>query len=88
MIYKLPSDIEQRLKDRLSEGDYQSEDEVLRDALDALDARRDEKKLRRWHERNQIADEQCQQGLCSPLDIEAILERVEKRVAETRNLSE
>jgi hypothetical protein len=52
----------------------------LRTALDALEERDDEK-LRRWHEGNRIAMEQSRLGLSKPLDVEALLERVEKRVA-------
>ncbi len=36
MAYKLPPDVEELVKRRLDSGDYKSEDEVLRDALEAL----------------------------------------------------
>jgi Arc/MetJ-type ribon-helix-helix transcriptional regulator len=36
MAYQFPPDIEQRVKAQLSSGDYESTDDVLRDALDAL----------------------------------------------------
>ena len=39
-------------------------------------------KLQRWNERNAIAAEQSRQGLSKPLNIEGVLERVERRVAE------
>lgn len=42
MAYQFPTDIEQRIKAQLSSGDYQTEDDVLRDALDALRQRKDD----------------------------------------------
>ena len=42
MAYQFPPDIEQRVKAQLSSGDYQTEDDVLRDALDALRQRKDD----------------------------------------------
>ena len=42
MAYQFPPDIEQRVKAQLSSGDYRTEDDVLRDALDALRARTDD----------------------------------------------
>ena len=83
MPYEIPSDIEHRVKDRVDNGGYQTEDDVLRDALDALDER-ERDKLWRWHEGNRIAAEQSQQGLSKPLDLDAVLQRVEDRVVEQR----
>jgi len=37
MAYKFPPDVERLVKDRLTRGGYTSEDEVLRDALRALE---------------------------------------------------
>ena len=42
MAYQFPPDIEQRVRAQLSSGDYQTEDDLLRDALDALRERRDD----------------------------------------------
>ena len=81
MNYQFPPDIEERLKARLSDGQYQSEDDVLREAMDALDQLELEK-LARWEERNRIAVEQSQQGLSKPLDDEAVLGRLRRRLAE------
>lgn len=36
MGYQLPPDLQQLVADRIATGEYQSEDEVLRDALQAL----------------------------------------------------
>ena len=40
------------------------------------------RKFQRWNERNAISIQQSEQGLSKPLDLEAVLERVEQRVAE------
>jgi len=79
MAYQLPPDIDQRVKAHLMGGVYQSEEEVLRDAMDALESQ-EQAKLRRWHERNAIAIEQSRQGLSKPLDDEAVLARLRKRL--------
>ena len=39
MSYQLPPDLDHRVKSFVATGCYQSEDEVLRDAFDALDER-------------------------------------------------
>ncbi len=39
-------------------------------------------KLQRWNERNAVSAEQSRQGLSKPLDLEGVLERVERRVAD------
>lgn len=80
MAYELPTDIRERLKARLEEGAYQSEDEVLRDAMDALD-QRELDRVTRWNERNQLAIEQSQQGLSKPLDDDQVLNRLRERLA-------
>jgi Arc/MetJ-type ribon-helix-helix transcriptional regulator len=81
MPYQFPPDLDERVKARMTNGAYQSEDDLLREALDALDEREQEK-LRRWDERNQIAMEHSRLGLSKPLDLERILGRVEKRITE------
>ena len=80
MSYQFPPDIELRVKARMVDGGHQSEDDVLREAMDALEEL-EQSKLRRWNERNQIAIEQSRQGLSKPLDLESLLSRVEERFA-------
>jgi Arc/MetJ-type ribon-helix-helix transcriptional regulator len=80
MAYEIPTDIRDRVKARLDEGAYQSEDEVLRDALDALE-QRELDRVTRWNERNQLAIEQSQQGLSKPLDDDQVLARLRDRLA-------
>ena len=83
MPYQLPPDISEQVQSFVFAG-YRDEDDVLREALKALEAREQEK-LRRWHEGNRIAMEQSRQGLSKPLDLEALLERVEHRAAREGN---
>jgi Arc/MetJ-type ribon-helix-helix transcriptional regulator len=83
MPYQLPPDVDHRVQAHLATGGYQNEDDVLRTAHDALEER-DQEKLRRWHEGNRMAIEQSRQGLSKPLDLEALLERVERRVTEKK----
>jgi Arc/MetJ-type ribon-helix-helix transcriptional regulator len=81
MSYPFPPDLDERIRARMSGGAYQSEDDVLREALNALDEREQET-LRRWNERNQTAMEQSRLGVSTPLDLDRILGRVEQRMAD------
>ena len=80
MNYQFPPDIEERLKARMSDGRYQSEDDVLREAMDALD-QLEQDKLIRWDEGNRLAIRQSREGLSKPLDDEAVLGRLRERLA-------
>jgi Arc/MetJ-type ribon-helix-helix transcriptional regulator len=80
MSYQFPPDLDQRVKARMNSRGLASEDDVLREAMDALE-QLEEEKSRRWHERNEIAIEQSRRGLSKPLDLDAILGRIEERVA-------
>ena len=90
MPYEFPPDIQERLTARLSsDGVYQSEDDVIRDAMDALD-QIEEDKLVRWNERNQLATQQSRQGLSKPLNDDQICKKlmqqgVKKIARRTRN---
>ncbi len=84
MAYQLPPDIDHRVQAYLGAGGYQSEDDVLRTALDALEEREQEK-LHRWDDRNRIAIEQSQHGLSKPLDDEAVIARLRARLAKEGN---
>jgi Arc/MetJ-type ribon-helix-helix transcriptional regulator len=80
MQYRFPADIQDRLQNRLRDGVYSSEDDVIRDAMDALD-QMEQEKLLRWHERNRLAMEQSKQGLSKPLDDNEVLTRLRVRLA-------
>ena len=81
--YQFPPDLQQWVDARLSAGVYQSPDDLLREAMQALDEL-DQEKLRLFQEGNRIAMEQSRLGLSKPLDLAAVLERVEQRVAADR----
>ena len=44
--------------------------------------REDQEKLRIWNERNALSEEQARRGEYRPLDLDALLKRVEQRLAE------
>jgi Arc/MetJ-type ribon-helix-helix transcriptional regulator len=71
MAYEFPSDIRERLQARLRDGVYRNEDDIIRDAIDALD-QIEQERLTRWNERNALAIQQSEQGLSKPLDDEQI----------------
>jgi Arc/MetJ-type ribon-helix-helix transcriptional regulator len=81
MAYEIPTDIRERLKARMEEGAYQSEGDVLRDAIDALD-QIEQDKLVRWNARNELAAQQSEQGLSKPLDDQRVLARLRERLAQ------
>lgn len=80
MSYQFPPDLQQLVQAHLVTGVYTSTDDLLRDAINALDEL-DREKLRLFQEGNRIAEEQSRLGLCKPLDFDALLERVENRLA-------
>lgn len=80
MHYQFPPDLQQWVQLRLADGTYKSEDELLRDAMNALDDLEREK-LRLFDAGNRIALEQSRLGLSKPLDLEAVLQRIESRIA-------
>ena len=83
MSHVIPTNIQQRIEALMASGEYENEDVVLEQEIDALAwRRREEEKLRRWNERNRQAVDESRRGLSKPLDLEAVLNRVETRVAE------
>ena len=80
MSYEFPPDLEQRVRARMSDGRYGSEDDLLREAMDAFD-QLEQDKIARWDERNRTAQEQSRQSLSKPLDDEAVLARLRERLA-------
>jgi len=80
MNFPLPDDICQRLQACVAWGSHESEEDVLRDALDALE-QREQHKLARWGEENAISMEQSRQGLSKPLDDDAVIARLNQRLA-------
>jgi Arc/MetJ-type ribon-helix-helix transcriptional regulator len=80
MNHSFPPDIQERLAWRLKSGGYASEEEVIRDAMDALE-QRDLDVVTRWNERNQLAESQSNHGLCRASNDEEVLGRLRARLA-------
>ena len=81
MAYEFPADIQERLKARLNgDGVYRCEDDVIRDAMDALD-QIEQDRIAAWNERNRFATQQSNRGLSKPLDDEKVLARLRDRLA-------
>ena len=83
MSYQFPPDIEKRVRAQMDSSGVASEDDVLRAAMDALE-QLDDIKLRRWQAGNDLTVKQSNSGLSMPLDLEAVLGRVEQRVSQQR----
>ena len=82
MSHIIPTNIQHRIEALMASGEYENEDVILEQAIDALAwRRREEEKLRRWNERNRQAVDESRQGLSKQLNLEAVLNRVETRVA-------
>ncbi|MCE9557000.1 MAG: hypothetical protein K8T91_26945 [Planctomycetes bacterium] len=79
MVYRFPPDVEQQIKERLASGRYANEDDVLREALEALKLS-DELS----HFRLRIAESRAQadRGEKGPLDVDAVMGRVKRRLSE------
>lgn len=80
MAYEFPPDVDRLIKSRLASGDYTSEDDVLRDAMGALE-QLEQDRLACWEQRNQLAMEQSASGLSRPLDDNQVLVRLRERLA-------
>jgi Arc/MetJ-type ribon-helix-helix transcriptional regulator len=78
--YRFPPDLQQWVDAHMSAGVYKSPDDLLREAMHALDEL-DRERLRLFHEGNRVAMEQSRLGLSKPLDLTGLLARVEQRVA-------
>lgn len=79
MVYRFPPDVEQQIQERLASGRYASEDDVLREALEALKLS-DELS----HFRLSIAESRAQaaRGEKGPLEVDAVMGRVQRRLSE------
>ncbi|WP_459554657.1 hypothetical protein [Lacunimicrobium album] len=75
----LPDDIRSRIAAYVVEGAFDTDIDVLRAAMDALDAK-DHFQLAEFHRKNEIAMEQSRRGESKLLDKEAMLARLQKRL--------
>ncbi len=83
MAHQFPPDVEERIKAQLATGLYESADDVIRDALQALDSYRAyQRELSDLKETLRVAEEQSQQGQSGPFDAEATKRAVRERLAQ------
>ncbi len=91
MTIDIPSDYEDILRQAVASGAYAKPEDALRHALELFAAEQSKapvaKKLDRWNERNAAAIQQSEQGLSKPLDPQAVVDRLQARLAdnETRH---
>jgi Arc/MetJ-type ribon-helix-helix transcriptional regulator len=82
MSHIIPTHIQHRLETLMASGEFENENAILEQAIDALAWRqKEEEKLRRWAEQNRRAVDESRMGQSKPIDLEAVLNRVETRVA-------
>lgn len=84
MAYQLPTDVDQRIKAYLASGEYATEDDVLRDAIRALDARSKayEDERIRFQRELQESIEQAERGESKPMDPAALKREIRQELAE------
>lgn len=78
MPYQVPPDLEQRLKAHLESGEYSSPDDLLRDALLALEERQTHHEQLRQEISARVA--RAGQGRSKPLDREALKVEARRRL--------
>jgi antitoxin ParD1/3/4 len=80
MDYQFPPDIEQRIKAQLDTGQFQSEDDVLREAIDTLEKR--QFGLKELQAMVAEADAEIAAGRVGPFDAEETKRAVRERLAQ------
>jgi len=78
MQYPFPSDIQQRVRAQIESGPFETEDDVLREAIDTLEKR--QRSLRKLQEMVREADEDIAAGRVGPFDAETTKAAVRTRL--------
>ncbi len=78
MRYHFPPDIEQRVRAQIENGQFETEDDVLREAIDTLEKR--QLGLRRLQDMVREADEDIAAGRVGPFNAEETKSAVRKRL--------
>ena len=78
MPYHFPPDIEERVRAQLESGQFQTEDDVLREAIDSLEKR--QHGLRELQDMVREADEDVAAGRVGPFDADETKVAVRKRL--------
>jgi Arc/MetJ-type ribon-helix-helix transcriptional regulator len=79
MSYSIPVDVQHRIEAQLAGGGFSGPDEVLREAIEALERR--QQGLAALRAMVAIADEDVAAGRIAPLDRESIQREVRERLA-------
>lgn len=83
MARQFPPDVEERIKAQLATGEYDSEEDVIRGALQALeDYRQYKRQLCDLKEKLRVAEQQSRQGQSGPFNAEATKRAVRERLAQ------
>lgn len=82
MPYPFPADIAERIQAQIAAGQFGTEDDVIREAIDALENR--QQGLGHLQEMIRIADEDIAEGRIAPFDADATKRAVRDRLAEKR----
>lgn len=80
MNYPLPADIQHRIQAQLATGTFASEDDVLREAMEALERR--QRGLKQLREMVAVAEDDVAAGRVGTFDREDIKRAVRERLAE------
>jgi Arc/MetJ-type ribon-helix-helix transcriptional regulator len=78
MQYQFPSDIQQRVQAQIETGPFETEDDVLREAIDTLERR--QHGLRKLQEMVREADEDIAAGRVGPFDADKTKAAVRERL--------
>lgn len=78
MPYQLPSDIERRVRAQIESGQFETEDDVLREAINTLEKR--QRGLRAIRDMVHEADEDIAAGRVGPFNADETKSAVKKRL--------
>ena len=78
MQYHFPSDIQQRVRAQMESGSFETEDDVLREAIDTLEKR--QRGLRKLQDMVREADEEIAAGRVGEFDADKTKAAVRKRL--------
>lgn len=80
MSHQLPPDLEQRIKAQIETGEFETEEDVLREALDTLEKR--QRGLKELREMVREADDDIAAGRVGPFDADETKRAVRERLSQ------
>ena len=80
MPYQIPPDLEQRIQAQLTSGQFTSEDDVLREAMDSLERR--QRGLEQLRQQVKEAEADIAAGRVGPFDAEQTKRNVRERLSQ------